>query len=199
MINADGYPIDANASISAMASAGSSNTTAPCICAILPIELTSFDAAVEEDNVILTWQTASEVNNELFEIQRSLDEESWMPIGQVQGLGNSSQLQDYHFTDQFPMAGTSYYRLKQQDINGEFTYSMVREVVVVSSFQHVSLYPNPTTGIFTVQGATDEIQVFDQYGRLVLNSKVPTIDMSNYINGIYFVRAGEVITKLVLN
>lgn len=63
----------------------------------------------------------------------------------------------------------------------------------------VSVYPNPTTGIFTVQGATGEIQVYDLFGRLVLRTNKREVDMSSYPAGIYMVKAGEAVRKLIVH
>lgn len=68
----------------------------------------------------------------------------------------------------------------------------------ISKNNTLQIYPNPTSGIFTVQGATGEIQVFDLFGRLVLTSTEAEVDMSSHPTGIYMVRVGEVVRKLIL-
>lgn len=69
---------------------------------------------------------------------------------------------------------------------------------LISVKQEITIYPNPTSGVFTVQGATSEIQVFDLFGRLLLRSKEEQIDMSSYPAGIYMVKVGEAVRKLIL-
>lgn len=86
----------------------------------LPITLVSFDGEVAGRDTRLRWQTASEVNNSHFTILRSGDLEQWEDAGTVPGAGHSQSLQDYVFYDMAPLAGTSYYRLRQTDFDGTF-------------------------------------------------------------------------------
>tara|TARA_B110000967_G_C18855239_1_gene546846 strand:+ start:778 stop:1566 length:789 start_codon:yes stop_codon:yes gene_type:complete len=92
----------------------------------LPVDLISFEAEREEDNIKLNWSTASEENNDYFEIQKSYDGEVFTPIGYVDGAGNSNEVLDYSYTDS--ETNKAYYRLKQLDYDGEFEYS---DIVVV--------------------------------------------------------------------
>ena len=114
--------------------------------ASLPVELTTFSAFVAETSVNLTWNTATEVNNYGFEIERKNqdDDQSWEALGFVEGHGNSNSPKDYGFVDSTPLSGTVSYRLKQIDIDGKFEYS---DVVVVKmdspkEFKLVQNYPN---------------------------------------------------------
>jgi hypothetical protein len=84
----------------------------------LPIELVSFLGKCEDKNVVLSWTTASEINNSFFTIERSNDGISYNEIGTVPGAGNSSVMNNYSFTDQSAPAGLTYYRLKQTDFDG---------------------------------------------------------------------------------
>ena len=86
----------------------------------------SNEAEREEDNIKLNWSTASEENNDYFEIQKSYDSEVFTPIGYVDGAGNSNEVLDYSYTDS--ETNKAYYRLKQLDYDGEFEYS---DIVVV--------------------------------------------------------------------
>ncbi|WMN12887.1 T9SS type A sorting domain-containing protein [Marivirga salinae] len=109
----------------------------------LPVEFTFFIAENKFNRVELKWQTASEINNEFFEVQRSFDGKEYEAIGIVEGNGNSNQTIDYDFKDFAPLAGESYYRLRQVDYDGAFEYS---EVVRVRRAQAADLIavPNPT-------------------------------------------------------
>ncbi len=92
----------------------------------LPIELLCFNAIANDDAVYLDWQTASETNNDYFSVERSFDAERFEVVGNVMGAGNSNSLLTYHFTDQSTFAAnTVYYRLKQTDFDGAFTYSKI--------------------------------------------------------------------------
>ena len=105
----------------------------------LPVDLISFEAEREGDNIKLNWSTASEENNDYFEIQKSYDGEVFTPIGYVDGAGNSNAVLEYNYTDS--ETGKAYYRLKQLDYDGEFEYSDIvvakgnrREVMSVRYF-----------------------------------------------------------------
>ncbi|MEH0157248.1 hypothetical protein V6R21_24255 [Limibacter armeniacum] len=89
---------------------------------ILPVEMIFFSAKRQSSDVMLTWATASEVNNDYFEIQRSTDGKNFEIIGSVNGNGDSQARIDYEFIDTNAPKGTVYYRLKQVDYNGKFEY-----------------------------------------------------------------------------
>jgi len=111
-------------------------TTAP-----LPITLVEFNAAADEDQVDLDWITASEVNNDYFVVQSTVDFESWTPVDTVKGQGTTTDRNKYKTADTKPFIGKSYYRLMQVDFDGTRTYSDPKMVEFVGS---IKLYPNPT-------------------------------------------------------
>ena len=113
----------------------------------LPVELLSFDANLNDEKVNLDWKTASELNNDFFEVQRSEDGEAWEVIGKVTGNGTINELVNYDFTDQSPLYGESYYRLRQVDFDGQFEYSPIVSIKNAFSGQRmeVTLFPNPTS------------------------------------------------------
>ncbi|HCZ35062.1 MAG TPA: hypothetical protein DHV26_03965 [Cytophagales bacterium] len=123
---------------------GNTNISLP-----LPIELLSFDASVIQNEVLLQWATASELNNDYFTVQRSQSGESWEAIEEIKGSPESQVRIDYQATDTKPHIGVSYYRLKQTDYDGTSTYSSIKRVQVDESYQ-LKAYPNPTTGKLTV-------------------------------------------------
>ncbi|HMU42504.1 MAG TPA: T9SS type A sorting domain-containing protein [Ignavibacteriaceae bacterium] len=127
----------------------------------LPVELTSFTAAQLNGNVTLNWETASEINNNGFEIERAADGGSWMRIGFVSGYGTSTEMHSYSFSDNNINAGKYFYRLKQLDYNGSFKYSDLVEISVApETFKLYNNYPNPfnpTTNI--VYGLPIDAQV----------------------------------------
>lgn len=118
----------------------------------LPIELVDFTADVQQDrSVRLKWQTASETNNDFFTIERSRDGTNWQQLYTIEGAGNSSLMLSYAAVDRFPFTGHSYYRLKQTDYDGQFSYSMIR-VVQIEDFQSNELmaFPNPASDEVTL-------------------------------------------------
>ena len=116
----------------------------------LPVELSSFTADVNTNNVTLNWKTSTEVNNNGFEIQRGVRNQksevgNWQKVGFVQGTGNSNSPKEYNFTDKNLIGGTNFvYRLKQIDNDGKYQYSKEVEVKIIpNQFALYQNYPNP--------------------------------------------------------
>ncbi|MEO1053459.1 MAG: LamG-like jellyroll fold domain-containing protein [Bacteroidota bacterium] len=110
----------------------------------LPIELLYFRAETKENSVNLSWATASEVNNDFFTLERSRDALTWETIATIKGAGNSDLELSYETTDNQPLFGTSFYRLKQTDFNGDFEY-FDPIPVTVGGKEAFAIYPNPAT------------------------------------------------------
>src|SRR5690606_15709127 len=128
----------------------SSANTASTDCTILPIELINFNANATELGNELFWKTLSEINNDYFVIETSKDAKNYEAIANIQGAGNSVQPIDYYFLDQDPIAGVTYYRLKQVDFDGKFSYSDIVAVKRLSAGEIV-LTPNPVKDILNVE------------------------------------------------
>ncbi|MFZ2324514.1 MAG: T9SS type A sorting domain-containing protein [Ignavibacteriaceae bacterium] len=119
---------------------------------VVPVELVSFKAEVSKNGVTLKWETATETNNRGFEIERKISG-SWAKIGFVEGKGTSTEFTQYSFTDK-PNTSNVSYRLKQIDLNGEYTYS--KEIAVASGsipteFSLSQNYPNPFNPSTTIK------------------------------------------------
>ncbi|MBS1637618.1 MAG: T9SS type A sorting domain-containing protein [Bacteroidetes bacterium] len=145
----------------------------PCsIGYVLPIELTSFNAyKTMNDQVDLQWETASEKNNHYFTVERSDDGTTFREVGQVQGSGNSLIRHNYTFTDEAPLPGVSYYRLRQTDFDNTSQYSGIVSVEIAPSRIAVSgIHPNP---------ANDLID-FDIYTPEKTNAVVDIVDFSGF-------------------
>ncbi|MBW7466343.1 hypothetical protein ABID22_000788 [Pontibacter aydingkolensis] len=144
----------------------------------LPVELLRFSAnSLNNGNVLLTWETASEVNNAYFIIERSTDGQSYAAIGKVDGKGNSNNLQKYMHKDVILSSGIYYYRLKQVDLDGSFIYSkIVAANGVVNPTDKVVIYLNSSRGNLTVKvntmaWGTISVQVLDVQGQENLRRK----------------------------
>ncbi len=144
----------------------------------IPVTLVNFDAKLVEDEVLLQWNTASELNNEGFEIERSKNvnpngHQEWETIGFVEGQGTTTIEQSYTFVDQQPFDGINYYRLKQVDFDGAFEYSTIVPVQyqTTESDKKLAIFPNPTTETltYTVPNLQNvqSVQLFDPFGKLV--------------------------------
>jgi hypothetical protein len=112
----------------------------------LPIELLSFDAIMNNKQVDVTWSTATETNNDYYTIEKSKDGIHFEPLSIVDAAGNSSSIINYKDIDTNPFEGISYYRLKQTDFNGTFTYSKIVAVNYSLSKDGFTIFPNPTQG-----------------------------------------------------
>jgi hypothetical protein len=172
---------------------------------VVPVELTSFTSAVDGNKVILSWSTASELNNQGFEIQRLTQGNEFATIGFVAGHGTTTEAKKYRFVDVDLTAGNYTYRLKQVDFNGTYSYSDVVNVDVTSlpiQFELAQNYPNPfnpsTTIKFSIpQSSNVTLKIFNTLGQEVstlinqnMESGVHTInfDASQLNSGIYFYR-----------
>jgi hypothetical protein len=114
---------------------------------ILPVELTSFTATVEKGGVALNWSTASEKNNDRFEVLRSTDGVNFVKIGEVDGNGTTSVPQNYSFLDNTVSSGVYYYQLRQVDFDGASELSKIVsvEINVTQAFTAGNFFPNPTS------------------------------------------------------
>jgi hypothetical protein len=125
----------------------------------LPVELLSFEGALVDGEVILTWATASEKDNDYFEIQKSVDGYRFVEIDLVSGSGSSNEVVEYESVDYSPSLGTNYYRLKQVDYDGQYEYS---KVISLSNYTDltVDVYPNPASDyLFVNIPSVDQIEV----------------------------------------
>lgn len=168
---------------------------------IIPVELSSFAANVNNGQVVLNWTTASEINNQMFEVQRSSQNSEFVTIGYVDGAGTTTEEQQYSYTDRNVNSGTYTYRLKQIDFDGRFTYSDVVEVDVVGplTFELKQNYPNPfnpTTNIkYNIPTASNvKLAVYNVVGEevaILVNGYTEagfhetTFDASNLPSGVY--------------
>lgn len=135
----------------------------------LPIELVSFEANVNDNRIELRWVTATEINNDYFTIEKSLDAKVWEVVIIVAGAGNSNQLLDYFDVDYEPIEGVSYYRLKQTDFDGKFEYfNIVPVKFEVNSEESgiMNVFPSPANAGEIVK--VEFINIFEEELLVVL-------------------------------
>lgn len=134
-----------------------------------PVKLISFTGRMLNETVLLNWATAEEKDNKEFIIERSADGRNWFAIGTVAGNGTIQTLVNYEYTDYSPLAGVSYYRLRQVDIDDKFEYSKI-VVVEKTNTHHIQLMPNPFDDEITISSDRDgkvNVQLHDVLGKLV--------------------------------
>jgi hypothetical protein len=156
----------------------------------LPIELLSFNAVCDGKNVNLNWSTASETNNDFFTVERSMDASNWEDVLNVNGAGNSSTANYYNASDNQPLPGNSFYRLKQTDYDGTFTYSGIVPVGCTdeaTSFSLISAHQgqqqNEIVLTFSAtQGEHYSYNVFDDRGRLIENESGVAVEGYNELH-----------------
>ncbi|MCB0508283.1 MAG: T9SS type A sorting domain-containing protein [Bacteroidetes bacterium] len=180
----------------------------------LPVELVSLTAeALPNNTTDLKWTTASEHNNDYFEVQRSTDGTNWITLGTVDGNGNSAYTHNYTYNDEHPESGINYYRLKQVDFDGAFKYTFVVEATFdlqeykANDNQYV-VYPNPTSDVVWVKSDNtvtpdnpQQISLYnvngDQVYSSTLNENKQQVDMKYYSNGMYYLKIGKQSYKIV--
>lgn len=166
---------------------------------VLPIKLIDFTAKKEDNSVRLLWQTATETNNDFFTIERSRNLEDWEISSEVKGAGNSNRPLSYSNIDAYPFNGNSYYRLKQTDFDGTYSYSQIISI----SFQNqiaesANIYPNPTHRFVFYEITSDQqshkLRLYNALGEDVINKTPKTtisetiscLDLINLNKGVYY-------------
>jgi hypothetical protein len=138
---------------------------------VLPVVLVGFTAEMNGRNVQLNWNTKQEVNASHFEIERSADGSNWSRVGMVQAVGNSNMQSDYSFTDQAPLAGVNYYRLKMVDLDNRNGYTEIK-VVRSGLVNKISYFPNPArdfvnVGLGDAAGVQVTVRLISQTGQVL--------------------------------
>lgn len=162
-------------------------------------------AKAESNQVLLTWETASELNNDKFEIERSINGTDFIKVGEMKGNGNSQNLNTYSFRDLAPANGVNYYRLKQLDFNGNFEYSEAKAVRFDLKQVVFSIYPNPATEVINFSEAIKSVEIYSISGAKVYEQKatVSTLKIPSKIKqGIYLLKAilldGTLVSKQLM-
>jgi hypothetical protein len=149
-----------------------------------------------EKKVRLDWITASEINNDYFTVEKSIDNKEFFEVGKVAGSGTSTSSHDYFLDDPNPLVGISYYRLRQTDFDGMFTYSHTVAVNYKKTISNYTLFPNPANDIAYLvsdNGINPQIIIRDAAGKLIRefypdssNPLVP-VQLTELKQGIYFI------------
>ncbi len=149
----------------------SDDVVVTCAQILLPVEWLDFQADLisKDQEVLCTWQTATELNNDYFTIERSPDGVNWAGIGTVAAAGTTTEPQTYQWVDRNPLDGVSYYRIRQTDTNGAFDFSDRRAVARDANSSSLTVFPNPGQGQFVLSRWHDgaALRIVDMRGREV--------------------------------
>jgi hypothetical protein len=174
----------------------------------LPMQMGSFTVTKITNTALLQWSTYSESNTARFIIERSTDGINYMAIGSVPASGNSNTIKQYRFTDEHPATGLNYYRVKQTDIDGKFSHSPIRKIIVDDNFT-ITLKPNPVTqGVVFINSTANckRLELREATGRLIktvpvsgMQTQLPVHDVAK---GMYFItvvtHSGSEIKKVLI-
>lgn len=179
---------------------------------VVPVELTSFEVSeINNNQASISWETASEINNDFFTIERSKDSKEWESVSIVEGGGSTNELKIYNYIDRNPYSDLSYYRLKQTDFDGQFSYSDIRSINIRDLGQEdIVVYPNPTADRVTINYFDvnrNNISIMDSDMKNVTHlvsidnctESICHLDFHNVPKGIYFIQIADKVVKLLKN
>jgi len=172
----------------------------------LPVEIINVEGICKNGVVHLSWVTASELNNDYFKIERSVDGIDFEIIEMIPGVGNNAFGSNYYFTDETPLGGESYYRLSQVDYNGLET--LLKLIMVgcneTTDLEISELYPNPANDLINVAIVSplrDDVilSVFDAAGKKVMSQRLSIIEgynpisisVDNFASGLYLIKVAN--------
>ncbi len=175
---------------------------------LLPIKLNSFSAKLFDDETQLNWQTAQEINTSHFELERSIDGNNFMKVGNINASGNSTNSRDYVYNDKLPATVQSlskiYYRLKSLDLDDKFTYSDIVTILLNKKMEQLIVFPNPAKEIINIQTTITMagkafVNIIDCTGKIVLKKEINLNTGSNaFPMNISLLKVGTYFLKMQL-
>ncbi len=171
----------------------------------LPIELTNFSATSKTNYIQLNWQTATEINNAYFTLEKSLNGSTWESMAQIPGAGNSTQKLDYVYYDESPYTGDNYYRLSQTDYDGiQTSFNLVHTIYKPQREEILKLYPNPVQNTLNLElpeqqriYETEGLYIYNTMGELKkwilpnIEDNTQQIDIQRLTPGVYVLQYGK--------
>jgi hypothetical protein len=165
---------------------------------VLPVKMLSFNVNRNSNNIQLNWVTASEVSNNYFSVERSIDGSAWTSIGTVKGASNTNTNNTYSFIDKYNDAAITYYRLKQVDDKGSFSYSEVRKLSnsVVNSAKVYLVNNSIKVELANASSENTIVTVLQSGGNLVArksfsDGKTLSVDLNAGGTGVVFVNVSD--------
>ena len=144
---------------------------------------------------MLKWSTASEKNNDYFDVERSQNGIEFQKIGQVTSMGNSQTVNYYQFTDANPLKSLSFYRLKQNDENNSYTYSNVIFIHNKTTGFIINIYPNPVKDILFIKDVSEsfDYKIINVMGVVIQSgtSTTKSLSVSALAKGVYYLQINQ--------
>lgn len=200
LANASIPTYEVNTTINNYSAKTASSGTATNICSALPVHLISFDAVLKNNTVQLQWQTAQEINTAYFTIEKSRDGKSFTGFKQVTASGNSSSVISYTATDNNPLPGKSWYRLKIVDKDGTASYSNIAPIENIIG-DLIAIMPNPAISTLNVRiensgNSKATFVITDENGKVLMQKNVAlsqgsnniTFNVDQFANGVYTIK-----------
>ena len=191
------YGIGYAASTSGISPNGFNLAAAPII---LPVKFNSFYVARNNNNVVLSWSTSQELNNNNFEVQRSFDGSSWSVLAVVLGAGNSTSVQQYNYTDKSMTAAVAYYRIRQVDLDGKYEYSTIKTIKANETAPTTRIYANSNTVNVEFNKEVKNpitVRIINMNGQVIAKRDFQqaayriTMNMNNNLTGAYIVQLND--------
>ena len=168
----------------------------------LPVQLTNYDVKCNDKGALIKWSTATEQNSDRFEIQRSTNGNDWVTVDNVAAAGNSSSDKNYQYLDIY--GGTAFYRIRQVDVDGRFTYTAIKTTNCKAGQFDVTLYPVPAKDKLNIVVQSDkelktDLQVLDMTGKIVQRTIIQinkgnnniVLDINNLPGGQYLLVSSD--------
>lgn len=200
------FLIDATDNIEGRAELTISGFIPPGGITTLPVNFSAVKATSFDEMVRIDWSTSSETNNSYFEVERLQENNNYTSIGTVKAGTNNNTLQHYYFEDKQPLPGINYYRVKQVDIDGKYSYS----IIVLAKWNNdtgIRTWGNPVNNILRVQVPTSKpvaLQLYNMTGSLlntwnISNNQVQSFDISHLAAGMYMLKTSDgTMTKKII-
>lgn len=172
------------------------------VSSLLPVEWSYFTAKPKGRDIVLNWGTQTESNNDFFQVEWSNNGKHFKSLGSVQGYGNSQVEQRYSFLHEKAGSGLHYYRIKQVDYDGSWSYSSIQSAVLQAK-ELLTFFPNPVDDILRIQMSDEEsilIKITDIQGRVIsqqwLSSQQSTLPTQHLAPGMYFIQYANKVGEL---
>ncbi|MEZ4884089.1 MAG: T9SS type A sorting domain-containing protein [Chitinophagales bacterium] len=185
-----------------------------CLKTTLPVEITAFRGEVKHNGNFIEWETASEVNNDYFQLEHSQNGQNFERIATINSIGTTSKPQKYSFLHRHPFVGANYYRLSQVDLDGTVSYFVTISLHIHPShpnfqFHFRRFYPNPSHGLLFIEFSNPslqnlELELVNTLGQVVLRQNIEgsanrvEVDCSGLQKGLYLLKLGDVWEKMVV-